>query len=409
MLAVPSHPVSILAIRIALANHGTVLTVAQHEGELIAEMSAISINLPATLTVGNAQVELSLSAEPLARPKAHCEGTIFSQELADCAVETLLNQLGPQVISAKRLPFKGDSLFSGRFLLAFPTSIPADVRLSSGLCLSVRPWVRMPLRCRKCKRYGHHEQNCKDPEVCGNCGQVAHGDSTCAPCCPACAQAHAITDPACPVYIAELAAKRLSATDNISRVEALRRLPSSSQPLRPASSLVPAPPATNAWPLPSGTRLPHSAQTQPAASQNEPALASLLQQQMIVLQSILEAVKRPPTPPPPPPQSQDSELLTMIRLQNDALKSLSSQNECLTKSIKELADAISQSSNFSLQPSPKRKTPANRPVVEETATDSGEDSVDEAEVQIPPPTTSKRPQAVLKPTKAPTKKGGGKN
>lgn len=268
----------------------------------------------------------------------------------------------------------------------------------------------MPLRCRKCKRYGHHEQNCKDPEVCGNCGQVAHGDSACAPCCPACAQAHAITDPACPVYIAELAAKRLSATDNISRVEALRRLPSSSQPLRPASSLVPAPPATNAWPLPTGTRLPHNAQPHPAANQNEPALASLLQQQMIVLKSILEAVQRPPTPPPPQPQSQDSELLTMIRLQNEALKSLSSQNESLTKSIKELADAISQSNNLSLQPSPKRKTPATRPVIEEAATDSEEDITDLADVPIPPQTTSRRPQAPAKPSKASTKKGGtGKN
>lgn len=99
----------------------------------------------------------------------------------------------------------------------------------------------------------------------------------------------------------------------------------------------------------------------------------------------------------------------MIRLQNEALKSLSTQNENLTKSIKELAQAISQSSNLSLQPSPKRKAPASRPAVEESATDSGEDSVYAAEVHIPPPTTSKGPQAVPKPTKAPTKKGGGKN
>lgn len=49
------------------------------------------------LTVGSAVVEVSVCDETPSRHKSSFEGTIFSQELADCAIETLLNQ--PQVLA----------------------------------------------------------------------------------------------------------------------------------------------------------------------------------------------------------------------------------------------------------------------------------------------------------------------
>ena len=35
----------------------------------------------------------------------------------------------------------------------------------------VEPFILNPLRCYKCQRYEHHEDNCRRKELCGKCGQ----------------------------------------------------------------------------------------------------------------------------------------------------------------------------------------------------------------------------------------------
>lgn len=39
--------------------------------------------------------------------------------------------------------------------------------------------IKLPLQCRKCKKFGHNEQNCKNDEVCGTCGYSGHTSVNC--------------------------------------------------------------------------------------------------------------------------------------------------------------------------------------------------------------------------------------
>jgi hypothetical protein len=70
-------------------------------------------------------------------------------------------------------------------------------------------YVRMPrpTRCYNCNRYGHHQARCVHDTTCGKCAGE-HRTSMCTATekkCPACGEAHAVTDPGCPVYKREKA------------------------------------------------------------------------------------------------------------------------------------------------------------------------------------------------------------
>ena len=44
--------------------------------------------------------------------------------------------------------------------------------------VTVEQYIPNPLRCYKCQKYGHYEDNCKVREVCRKCGQQNPGHHT---------------------------------------------------------------------------------------------------------------------------------------------------------------------------------------------------------------------------------------
>jgi hypothetical protein len=67
--------------------------------------------------------------------------------------------------------------------------------------------VARPTRCYNCNRYGHYQSRCVHDTRCGKCSSD-HRTDVCTAMeekCPACGNAHAVTDPACPVYQRERA------------------------------------------------------------------------------------------------------------------------------------------------------------------------------------------------------------
>lgn len=62
--------------------------------------------------------------------------------------------------------------------------------------------IPRPIRCYNCNRYGHYQSRCVHDTTCGNCSRDHRTDSCVATekKCPACGDAHAVTDPGCPVY-----------------------------------------------------------------------------------------------------------------------------------------------------------------------------------------------------------------
>lgn len=67
--------------------------------------------------------------------------------------------------------------------------------------------VARPTRCYNCNQYGHYQSRCVHNTTCGKCSRD-HRTDTCTAMelkCPACGEAHAATDPGCPVYKREKA------------------------------------------------------------------------------------------------------------------------------------------------------------------------------------------------------------
>lgn len=85
--------------------------------------------------------------------------------------------------------------------------------------------VARPTRCYNCNQYGHYQARCVHATTCGICSRD-HRTATCTAAekkCPACGEAHTVTDPGCPVYMREKA--NLARADN--RLAARSQNPSS--------------------------------------------------------------------------------------------------------------------------------------------------------------------------------------
>lgn len=67
--------------------------------------------------------------------------------------------------------------------------------------------IARPTRCYNCNQYGHYQSRCVNKTTCGKCSSDHRTDSCTAAekKCPACGEAHAVTDPGCPVYKREKA------------------------------------------------------------------------------------------------------------------------------------------------------------------------------------------------------------
>ena len=51
-----------------------------------------------------------------------------------------------------------------------PPKIPEKIKVGYTM-ERVKQYIPNPLRCYKCQKYGHHEDNCREREVCRKCGQ----------------------------------------------------------------------------------------------------------------------------------------------------------------------------------------------------------------------------------------------
>ncbi|XP_071582274.1 uncharacterized protein [Temnothorax nylanderi] len=88
--------------------------------------------------------------------------------------------------------------------------------------LRVRPYVESVSQCFRCFKYGHFQNNCKSNDLCGRCGNTAHG-----PCgfefkCVNCGGRHRATDKKCPVYIKNKEIKKVMAYHSASYTEAMK-------------------------------------------------------------------------------------------------------------------------------------------------------------------------------------------
>ena len=142
-------------------------------------------------------------------------GVIFHRDLKYSSDEEILEELKNQkVTNIKRMRKKGvngESYETGLYFLTFSVrELPGDIKVGYDI-VEVRQYVPEPMRCFRCLKFGHTQQNCRREEeegkVCGNCSEKTHTEvnerCTKQPKCVNCGQEHASFAKSCAVYLME--------------------------------------------------------------------------------------------------------------------------------------------------------------------------------------------------------------
>ena len=91
------------------------------------------------------------------------------------------------------------------FLITYNTpNIPISIRIGQ-YNVRVNPYVRSPVHCFKCQKFGHGQSQCKGKLVCFKCSEEGHDGYTCENDhkCTNCGEPRMASSINCKVYIKE--------------------------------------------------------------------------------------------------------------------------------------------------------------------------------------------------------------
>ena len=111
----------------------------------------------------------------------------------------------PGVLDARQIMWKkkGEKeVKSPTWILTFDQPTPPVILQAEYTRLQVRPYVRKPLRCFNCQRFGHQGKHCRGKTTCVNCGKAEkHERCTAEAWCSNCKESgHNAASYDCPVY-----------------------------------------------------------------------------------------------------------------------------------------------------------------------------------------------------------------
>ncbi|GFN87759.1 hypothetical protein PoB_001426500 [Plakobranchus ocellatus] len=141
------------------------------------------------------------------------KGVIRSRDLLCCSEEEMVKELSG-VTHAWRIKVRRgeDKIQTDTVVLTFDSPKPPSRIRVGYLTLDVRPYVRLPMRCYKCQRYGHGKDRCKKPAaVCVRCDKGSHVERDCSADCVNCRGDHAASSKTCPKFLEEQAILRYKA------------------------------------------------------------------------------------------------------------------------------------------------------------------------------------------------------
>lgn len=142
--------------------------------------------------------------------------------------ELLKNLKGGEIVGVKRFKTRREGVeeSSTAVLIFFKDEIQPQRVYLGFMAYQVRPYVRPPLRCYKCQRFGHVAAVCRGEGKCGKCGE-GHDRSECtssdAKCCN-CGGNHVAAYRGCGAYIQAQQVENIKKTEHLSYSEAVRKV-----------------------------------------------------------------------------------------------------------------------------------------------------------------------------------------
>ena len=153
------------------------------------------------------------------------------------------------------------------YILTFNGSLPPKSIKIGYLNVKVEVYMPNPLRCFNCQKYGHGKKFCKSAAVCARCGESHPNDAnvqcTNPPKCANCSGNHPAYSKDCPRWTIEKQVRQVKATNNMSFVEARRKVETEAASHMPTiAAIISRPPGNqDARPASSCTPLKHNVQT----------------------------------------------------------------------------------------------------------------------------------------------------
>lgn len=163
------------------------------------------------------------------------KGVIYSNELRNIEETEILNELKLQnVTEVRKILKKQDHNLAetGLIIITFGTHILPESLKIGYENTRVRPYIALPLRCKKCLRFGHPTPTCKSPdETCKNCSATAHtaeneqcnNEKNCLNCKynPDVDSKHSPMDRKCPAFIKQQELVAIKTTEKVDHKTAL--------------------------------------------------------------------------------------------------------------------------------------------------------------------------------------------
>ena len=98
------------------------------------------------------------------------KGVVRSKELSLCTIEEIKKEMKKQgVTEVKRVTMKkeGKLIETNTYIMTFDQpKIPEKIKVGYTM-ERVEQFIPNPLCCYNCQKYGHHEDNCRGQQVCG--------------------------------------------------------------------------------------------------------------------------------------------------------------------------------------------------------------------------------------------------
>nr|XP_043069358.1 uncharacterized protein LOC122322068 [Drosophila bipectinata] len=162
------------------------------------------------------------------------KGVIYSNDLRYIDEETILQELKPQkVIEVKKTMKKQttsnntntNTTETGLIILTFEShKLPEILRIGYET-VRVRDYIPLPLRCKKCLRFGHPTPICKSTDKCSNCSEEKHTteglhcqkDKKCLNCenNPEINSQHSPLDRKCPTFLKQQELTAIKTTEKV--------------------------------------------------------------------------------------------------------------------------------------------------------------------------------------------------